>query len=105
MELHVVIEGEKDLTGQLVRQLKEAIHGGQLAAGEKLPPTRLLAQQLGVSRKTVAEAYTRLTYDRLLVAQVGVGTFVNTGVFVRGRRPRSIALAGAALATRWRDLE
>ena len=30
MELHVVIEGDKDLTGQLYRQLKEAIRSGRL---------------------------------------------------------------------------
>jgi GntR family transcriptional regulator/MocR family aminotransferase len=47
MELHVVIEGDKDLTGQLYRQLKEAIRSGRLAAGEKLPPSRLLAERLG----------------------------------------------------------
>lgn len=38
MELHVVIEGEKDLTGQLYRQIKDAIRSGRLTAGEQLPP-------------------------------------------------------------------
>jgi hypothetical protein len=54
MELHVVIDGDKDLTGQLYRQLKEAMRTGRLAAGEKLPPSRLFAEQLGLSRKTVS---------------------------------------------------
>ena len=76
MELHVVIDGDKDLAGQLYRQLRDAIRAGRLAAGEKLPPSRLLAEQLGLSRKTVSEAYARLTFDRLLVGRVGSGTFV-----------------------------
>ena len=57
MELHVVIDGDKDLAGQLYRQLRDSIRRGRLAAGEKLPPSRLLAEQLGLSRKTVSEAY------------------------------------------------
>ncbi|HEX7639005.1 MAG TPA: GntR family transcriptional regulator, partial [Burkholderiaceae bacterium] len=60
MELHVVIEGGRDLSGQLYRQLREAIRGGRLAAGAQLPPSRLLAAQLGLSRKTVAEVYARM---------------------------------------------
>ena len=50
MELHVVINGRKDLAEQLYQQLREAIGSGRLAAGAQLPPSRLLAEQLGVSR-------------------------------------------------------
>jgi GntR family transcriptional regulator/MocR family aminotransferase len=105
MELHVVIEGGKDLTGQLYRQLKEAIRTGRLAAGEKLPPSRLFAEQLGLSRKTVSEAYARLTFDQLLTGRVGSGTFVAEGA---ARRQPAAAperpLAGAALAEHWRGM-
>ena len=69
MELHIVIEGRKDLAGQVYRQLSDAIRSGRLAAGQQLPPTRLLAVQLGLSRKTVAEAYARLTLDKLLIGR------------------------------------
>ena len=51
MELHVVIEGDRDLAGQLYRQLHDAIRSGRLPADEQLPPSRLLAGQLGVSRQ------------------------------------------------------
>ena len=77
MELHLIIEGNKDLSGQVYRQLSEAIRSGRLADGQQLPPTRLLARQLGISRKPVAEAYTRLGYDKMLVGQTGRGTFVS----------------------------
>jgi len=105
MELHVVIEGDKDLTGQLYRQLKEAIRAGRLPAGEKLPPSRLLAEQLGLSRKTVSEAYARLTYDRLLVGRVGSGTFVAGDVKPRAMSVAAPVSAGAATAARWRSMD
>ncbi|MEJ8822068.1 PLP-dependent aminotransferase family protein [Variovorax humicola] len=101
MELHVVIEGRKDLTGQLYGQLKDAIRSGRLAGGEQLPPTRLLAEQLGLSRKTVAEAYARLTYDQLLVGRTGIGTFVSKGMATRPAPQRTEDLAGAAVAAQW----
>ncbi|RTQ36546.1 PLP-dependent aminotransferase family protein [Variovorax gossypii] len=104
MELHVVIEGDKDLTGQLYRQLKEAIRAGRLAAGERLPPSRLLAERLGLSRKTVSEVYARLTFDRLLTARVGSGTFVAEGA---ARKPAPVAaraLAGSAMVEHWRGM-
>jgi GntR family transcriptional regulator/MocR family aminotransferase len=43
MELHVVITGDKDLSGQLYRQLRDAIRTGRLPADEQLTPSRLLA--------------------------------------------------------------
>lgn len=105
MELHVVIRGDKDLSGQIYRQLKEAIRAGRLAVGEKLPPSRLLAQQLGLSRKTVAEAYARLTYDKLLVGRVGSGTFV-AGHAKRATPPKENArLAGWETAERWHKMD
>ena len=76
MELHIVLHGRKGLADQLYQQLRDGIDSGRLAAGTQLPPTRLLAEQLGVSRKTVAEAYSRLTYDNRLSGQVGRGTFI-----------------------------
>ncbi|MGJ7510822.1 PLP-dependent aminotransferase family protein [Variovorax sp. GT1P44] len=105
MELHVVIEGDKDLTGQLYRQLREAIRAGRLAAGEKLPPSRLLAERLGLSRKTVGEAYARLTYDKLLVGRVGSGTFVAGDVRPRALPSPAPRFAGAATAERWRSMD
>ncbi|WP_259698897.1 winged helix-turn-helix domain-containing protein, partial [Pseudomonas chlororaphis] len=77
MELHVVINGRKDLADQLYRQLRDAIESGRLAAGAQLPPSRLLAEQLGISRKTVSDTYSLLTYENFLIGRIGRGTFVN----------------------------
>src|SRR5690349_12529120 len=77
MELHVVINGRKDLAGQLYQQLRAAIESGRLAAGTQLPPSRLLAEQLGISRKTISDTYAQLTYENFLTGVVGKGTYVN----------------------------
>jgi GntR family transcriptional regulator/MocR family aminotransferase len=104
MELHIVVEGRKDLSGQLYRQLRDAIRAGRLGHGEQLPPSRLLSDQLQLSRKTVAEAYARLTLEGLLVSRVGSGTFV------AGPNPPAMARQaptvpiGAARVQRWNGL-
>lgn len=103
MELHIRLEGRKGLAAQLYAQLRAGIERGHLAAGSQLPPSRLLAEQLGVSRKTVADAYARLTQDNLLSAVVGRGTFINTLEPKRSARPRALTLAGDASLRRWQS--
>jgi len=105
MELHVVITGDKDLSGQLHRQLRDAIRDGRLAADEQLPPSRLLAAQLGLSRKTVSEVYARLTFEKLLVGRVGVGTFVAPPSGPRASRASARPLASHAAVEKWRALD
>ncbi|QPF71737.1 PLP-dependent aminotransferase family protein [Roseateles sp. DAIF2] len=107
MELHLVVDpGQADLVGQLCRQIRGLIRGGHLAAGERLPPTRLLAAQLGLSRKTVAEAYARLAYERLLEGRPGSGTFVARAAPPPAEpRPSLASESGAdARIARWRAL-
>src|SRR5471032_1863325 len=101
MELHLIIEGGRDLAEQRVSQIKLAILSGRLGEGQQLPPTRLLAQQLGISRKPVAEAYSRLTYDRILVAHTGRGTFVGAQGASGGRPAVAVRLAARATLDKW----
>lgn len=61
---------------QLYAQLRERILAGALAQGEKIPPTRELAGQLGVNRATVAAAYELLEQEGLIRGHVGRGSFV-----------------------------
>ena len=104
MELHVVIEGDKDLSGQLYRQLRDAIRSGRLAVDEQLPPSRLLAGRLGISRKTVSEVYARMTFEKLLVGRVGSGTFVAPQAPARGTPAPARPLASHAAVEKWRAL-
>ncbi|MCS6871498.1 MAG: PLP-dependent aminotransferase family protein [Anaerolineae bacterium] len=61
---------------QLARALRERIAEGVLCVGDKLPPSRQLAAQLGVSRMCVVNAYTELLNEGILMASPGRGTFV-----------------------------
>lgn len=60
----------------LAQALREGIVSGDLTTGEKLPPVRELAYQVGVTPGTVARAYAMLIDEGRLVAGVGRGTFV-----------------------------
>ena len=64
------------LTRQIYAQLRAAILDGRLRAGDRLPPTRTLARELGVARLTVATAYDWLRAEGYVYGRVGAGTFV-----------------------------
>jgi DNA-binding transcriptional MocR family regulator len=70
--------GEVSLTQQLVDRFAEAIESGELEPGEKLPPTRRLAEQVDVNHLTAARVYRRLAELGYVTASVGRGTFVRT---------------------------
>ncbi len=80
MDFHVHIEGRGELASQIYRQLRAAIVDGRLAHGDRLPPTRELAQRLDVSRNTVSLAYEWLVADGLLAGRKGAGSFVESPV-------------------------
>ncbi|MFB4269431.1 PLP-dependent aminotransferase family protein [Nonomuraea sp. GTA35] len=91
MDVHINLDGRRDLAAQVYRQLLDAILDGRLREGERLPPTRELARRLDISRNTVALAYDRLVADGFLVGRAGAGTFVS-GEPVRGRAaPKGVA--------------
>jgi GntR family transcriptional regulator/MocR family aminotransferase len=66
----------KGLTTWLRDALRAAILDGRLASGARLPATRTLAAELGVSRGVVVEAYQRLADEGLVGARTGAGTVV-----------------------------
>jgi len=69
-------EGERSLTEQMVAAFREAIASGELAIGEKLPPTRELAELARVNHLTAVRVYRRLRELGLVHSAVGRGTFV-----------------------------
>ncbi|WP_228979148.1 PLP-dependent aminotransferase family protein [Streptomyces sp. DH12] len=63
--------------GRALREaLRDAVRRGRLAAGTRLPSTRELAAELGVSRGLVTEAYEQLTAEGYLRSARGSGTWV-----------------------------
>jgi len=61
---------------QVYEALRRATLTGRLAAGVRLPATRALAAELGVSRNTILNAYEQLLAEGYLVGRVGSGTYV-----------------------------
>ena len=67
---------------QIAEQIRQRVESGALAQGDRLPPIRELAGEIGVNRDTVALAYEALAAEGIVESRVGRGTFV------RGLRPR-----------------
>lgn len=76
MDLHVTLSGRSDLAAQLYQQLRSAILEDRVSAGERVPSTRELAAELGISRGTASAAYDRLFAEGFLETKRGAGTFV-----------------------------
>ena len=60
----------------VAQTIRDGVARGELVEGAKLPPVRDLAWKLGITPGTVARAYTILTDEGMLMAEVGRGTFV-----------------------------
>ncbi len=71
------------LSQQIVIQLCQLIRQGQIGPGDRLPPERDLAEQLGVSRASLREALRTLEVAGLVESRHGGGTYVRD-VFEHG---------------------
>jgi GntR family transcriptional regulator / MocR family aminotransferase len=63
---------------QLANGLRDAIRTGRLTPSTRLPSTRVLAADLGVSRRLVVDAYSQLAAEGFLLSRHGSGTRVAT---------------------------
>ena len=63
-------------TEEVIFQLREMIHRGDLRPGDRLPPERDLAKLLGVSRPTLRDGLGSLAAAGVLHSRRGAGTFV-----------------------------
>jgi GntR family transcriptional regulator / MocR family aminotransferase len=97
---HLDGESPEPAYRQLASHLRDLVEAGRLVPGEKLPPTRAFAADLGLGRHTVARAYDDLASDGLLIAHVGQGTFVAS----RGPRTRRAAPAAGRRGFAWEGL-
>ncbi|TDG03550.1 PLP-dependent aminotransferase family protein [Paraburkholderia guartelaensis] len=92
-------ESDQSLQRQIYEVVRRAVLDHTLAHGQKLPSSRQLSSDLGISRITVSLAYDRLIAESYLSATTGSGTFVaNTGAL-----PRSAPEKGSVTAL-WRPL-
>ncbi|KAK1181303.1 PLP-dependent aminotransferase family protein [Streptomyces sp. NBS 14/10] len=77
-DLHLDLpeRGAAGVGAALIRSLRDAVRGGRLAPGTRLPSSRSLAADLGIARNTVADAYGELVAEGWLTARQGSGTRV-----------------------------
>src|SRR3954466_12716983 len=76
---------DRGLRRQLEGELRRAIRHGRLPVGTALPPSRVLAKDVGVARGVVVDAYAQLAAEGYLEARQGSGTRV------RAAQPRADA--------------
>lgn len=61
---------------QLYSNVIKLASAGVLRAGDRLPPVRTLATELGINPNTVAKSYKMLEFDGYIYSTVGRGSFV-----------------------------
>ncbi len=76
-EIHLDPTLPEPLYKQLYGRLRAVILAGQVPRGARLPSTRTLATELGVSRTTTALAYEQLVLEGYLESRIGHGTIVS----------------------------
>ena len=76
MDLEIDFRTGGSLRRQLEDALRVAIRSGRLVPGSALPPSRDLAEQLGISRGVVVDSYAQLATEGYLAARRGSGTRV-----------------------------
>lgn len=86
--MRIPLDNESDvaLYRQIEDYLRHNIVAGSLAPETRLPATRELAQELGVSRITVKNAYAELESDGLIYTVIGSGTYVAPPITLAKRR-------------------
>ncbi|MDX6601096.1 MAG: GntR family transcriptional regulator / MocR family aminotransferase [Solirubrobacterales bacterium] len=84
--------GEAPLHEQIEHSIRENVRAGRLAAGSRLPSSRSLAAELGISRGVVSEAYGQLAAEGYLLASQGAPVRVAHTVRAAAPRPPSPSL-------------
>jgi GntR family transcriptional regulator / MocR family aminotransferase len=101
MELHITLDRDAPVRLQLEHQLRDAIRSSRLRGSSKLPPSRMLAAELGISRGVVVEAYSQLIAEGYLIARPGGGTRVVDGL---AQQPPAVRAPTASAARLRYDL-
>ena len=73
-------DGDAPLNEQLATAVSGLLHTGDLRPGDRLPSERDLAEQLGISRTTVVNAYERLRSEGIIRSRRGSGSRIAPGV-------------------------
>ena len=95
MDLHLELANApgRSLRARAEHALREAVREGRLRPGTRLPSTRALAQELGISRNVLVDVYAQLAAEGYLYARRGAGTTVMGSATAGGRPVRDTAAA------------
>jgi GntR family transcriptional regulator len=88
LNFHISANDGVPIYQQIVNQVKYLVASGRLAAGEEMPPIRVLAERLLINPNTVARAYRELETAGIVVKRRTAGTFVSDGGSPLARRER-----------------
>ena len=77
---------------EVYKQIVSMISSGQLKPGQKLPPEREMASDLGISRQSIREALYRAETMGLIEVRQGEGSFVLSSVLESLKPPLTILL-------------
>src|SRR5438093_8520752 len=88
MQIHISPTDGVPIYLQIVNQVKYLVAAGRLAAGEELPPIRVLAEQLLINPNTVARAYRELELAGVVTKRRTAGTYVSDTGSPLARRER-----------------
>ena len=83
MWLTIDKKGNISLIRQVYDQIKSMILEGKLVQEDKLPSTRWLSKDLGISRNVILEAYDQLMAEGYIESRQGSGTVVSNGIYFR----------------------
>ena len=95
--IHIDRNSSQSLTVQVSASLRSAVRSGLLKSGDRLPPSRRLAEELGVSRAIIMLAYEQLVSEGYFESRKGSGTFITEGL---KRLPASVPLPTEAKKTK-----
>ena len=79
--MHLELDGQGPLHAQLTRALRKRLESG-VSQGRRLPSSRELARELGLSRNTVLSAYEQLLAEGVIESRAASGIFLS-------QRPRT----------------
>ncbi|WP_280265295.1 PLP-dependent aminotransferase family protein [Nocardia wallacei] len=100
-EIHLALSPRTGvpLRAQVETALRDAVRDGRLRPGQRLPASRVLAADLGVSRRLVVEAYSQLVAEGYLAARQGSATRVSD--VLAAPAPRAATEPTAPPPRRW----
>ncbi|MGN0064049.1 MAG: GntR family transcriptional regulator [Nocardioides sp.] len=97
-EIRIVVDhdGAVPPFEQVKQQVTDAVDSGALAPGDRLPPVRALAAEVGLAANTVARAYKELEAAGVVATRGRAGTVVLGRGAERASREAALAYASAA---------